>query len=175
VVGNGHAVVIPRGAARVDYEGELAFIAGKRLRRAGPEEAAEGILGYTIMNDVTDREAQRERVWFRSKSADTFAPMGPWIVTADELADPLNLGITTKVNDEVRQSGSTRNLIFTPADIVAFITRYITLEPGDVVSTGTPGGVGVFRKPPVFLQHGDVVEITIEGIGTLVNPVISES
>lgn len=175
VIGTDHPIVIPRGAVKVDYEGELAFVVGKPLRRAGLDEAAEGIFGYCIMNDVTDREAQRERVWFRSKSADTFAPMGPWVVTADEIADPLDLKITTRVNYQVRQSSSTKNLIFTPAQILAFITKYITMEPGDVVSTGTPSGVGVFSKPPVFLKHGDVVEITIEGIGMLANPVASEA
>jgi len=174
VVGNGHPIVIPRGSVKVDYEGELAFVVGKRLKRAGPQEAAQGIFGYCIMNDVTERQMQGERVWFRAKSIDTFAPMGPWLVTGDEIADPLDLRITTRVNDEVRQSGSTKSLIFTPVEILAFVTRYITLEPGDVVSTGTPSGVGVFRDPPVFLKRGDVVDITIEGIGTLTNPVTSE-
>lgn len=174
VVGSGHPIVIPRGSVKVDYEGELAFVVGKRLRRAGGEEAAEGIFGYCIMNDVTDREAQKERVWFRAKGADTFAPMGPWVVTADEIRDPLDLRITTKVNDQVRQAGSTKDMIFTPVDILTFLTNYITLEPGDVVSTGTPSGVGVFRDPPVFLKRGDVVDVTVEAIGTLTNPVTSE-
>lgn len=174
VVANGEPIVIPRGSQKVDYEGEMAFVVGRRLKHTPVEEAAAGIFGYTILNDVTEREIQKERVWFRAKGIDTFAPMGPWIVTADDIGDPLDLELATRVNGRVMQSGSTRNLIFTPAEIIAFLTRYVTLEPGDVISTGTPSGVGVFRKPPVFLKQGDVVEITVGNIGTLTNPVIAE-
>lgn len=174
VVGNGDAIVIPRGSEKVDYEGEVAFVIGKRLKHTPAEEAGAGIFGYTILNDVSERQIQKERVWFRAKGIDTFAPMGPWIVTADDLGDPLGLDLSTRVNGRVMQSGSTRDLIFTPPEIVAFLTRHITLEPGDVISTGTPSGVGVFRKPPVFLRQGDVVEITVSGIGTLTNPVAAE-
>ena len=175
VIGPGQPIVIPKGSEKTDYEGELAFIIGKKMKHVTQEQALSGIFGYCIMNDVTEREIQRERVYFRSKSIDTFAPMGPWIVTSDETGDPIDLKITTKVNGEIRQSSSTRNLVFGPAEIIAFVTRYITLEPGDVVATGTPGGVGVFRKPQVFLKQGDTVEITIEGIGKLTNPVIAEA
>ena len=175
VIGPGQPIVIPKGSEKTDYEGELAFVVGKRMKRVAAERASEGIFGYCVLNDVTEREIQRERVYYRSKSIDTFAPMGPWIVTSDEVGDASNLKITTKVNGEVRQSSSTSNLVFTPPQIIAFVTRYITLEPGDVIATGTPGGVGVFRKPPVFLKQGDTVEITIEGIGTLTNPVTAEA
>jgi 2-keto-4-pentenoate hydratase/2-oxohepta-3-ene-1,7-dioic acid hydratase in catechol pathway len=171
VIATGQPIVIPEGSTRVDFEGELAFVVGKRLKHTPAQEAAEGIFGYTIMNDVSERDIQRERVWLRAKGIDTFAPMGPWIVTGDELGDPLALELTTKVNGRVMQSGSTANLIFKPAEIIAFITRFMTLEPGDVIATGTPSGVGVFRKPPVFLKQGDLVEITIQGIGTLTNGV----
>jgi 2-keto-4-pentenoate hydratase/2-oxohepta-3-ene-1,7-dioic acid hydratase in catechol pathway len=175
VIGPGQPIVIPKESEKTDYEGELAFVLSRRLKRADAAEAAQGIFGYCCMNDVTEREIQKERVWLRSKGIDTFAPLGPWIVTGDEIADPLNLRITTKLNSRVMQASSTKNLIFTPVDIIVFITKYITLEPGDVISTGTPSGVGVFRKPPVFLKHGDVVEITIDGVGTLSNPVVKEA
>ncbi|MFH1314161.1 MAG: fumarylacetoacetate hydrolase family protein [Candidatus Eisenbacteria bacterium] len=175
VIAPGEPIVIPKGSEKVDYEGELALVIGREVRRAGEEDAAEAILGYCCMNDVTEREAQfSEKQWFRSKGMDTFAPLGPCIVTRDEIGDPPELEITTKLNSEVMQSSSTANLIFNPAAIVAFVTRNMTLLPGDIISTGTPGGVGVFRKPQVFLKSGDTVEITIEGIGTLTNPVIAE-
>jgi len=175
VIGPGQPIVIPASSEKVDYEGELAFVVGTRVKHAEAEEAARAIFGYCCMNDVSERDIQRERVWLRAKSIDTFAPLGPWIVTADEVPDPLGLKLVTRLNSQVMQAGTTGNLIFTPVDLVVFITRYMTLEPGDVVSTGTPAGVGVFRKPPVFLKAGDVVEITIDGIGTLANPVIKAS
>jgi 2-keto-4-pentenoate hydratase/2-oxohepta-3-ene-1,7-dioic acid hydratase in catechol pathway len=175
VTNPGDPIVIPAGSNKVDFEGELALIIGKTVKKPSREEAEAAIFGYTCLNDVTEREAQfGEKQWFRGKSMDTFAPMGPWIVTADEVGDPLDLRISTKVNSEVMQSESTGMLIFTPVDIIVFAAQTITLEPGDVISTGTPGGVGVFRDPQVFLKEGDVVEITIENIGTLSNPVESE-
>jgi 2-keto-4-pentenoate hydratase/2-oxohepta-3-ene-1,7-dioic acid hydratase in catechol pathway len=171
-IGHNRPIVIPEGSTKVDYEAELAIVIGKELKIGGTGEAAAAIFGYTCMNDVTEREMQRrERQWFRGKGVDTFAPMGPFIVTSDELGDPIGLSISSKLNGEVMQRSSTSNLIFQPADILKFITRTMTLEPGDVVSTGTPGGVGVFREPPVFLKKGDTIEVTIEGIGTLSNPV----
>jgi len=174
VINPGDPIVIPGGSTKVDFEGELAFIMGKTVKNPTKKEAAQAIFGYTCLNDVTEREAQfGEKQWFRSKSMDTFAPMGPWIVTSDEIGDPLDLRISTKVNSEVMQSESTSMLIFTPVDIIVFAARTITLEPGDVISTGTPGGVGVFRDPQVFLKDGDVVEVTVENIGTLCNPVES--
>ena len=171
----GDPIVIPRGSTKVDFEGELAFVMGKTVKNPTAEEAEAAIFGYTCLNDVTEREAQfGEKQWFRGKSMDTFAPLGPWIVTSDEVGDPLDLRISTKVNSEVMQSESTSMLIFNPVDIIVFAAKVITLEPGDVISTGTPGGVGVFRDPQVFLKPGDVVEVTIENIGTLSNPVDAE-
>jgi 2-keto-4-pentenoate hydratase/2-oxohepta-3-ene-1,7-dioic acid hydratase in catechol pathway len=175
VIGHEQPIVIPKGSTQVDFEGELAFVIGKRITKADESQAAESIFGYCCMNDVTERQAQfTEKQWFRAKSMDTFAPLGPCIVTSDEIGDPLALNITTKVNSQVMQLDTTSNLIFTPEQIVVFITRTITLEPGDIVSTGTPAGVGVFRDPQVFLKSGDRVEISIEGIGSLSNPVVEE-
>jgi 2-keto-4-pentenoate hydratase/2-oxohepta-3-ene-1,7-dioic acid hydratase in catechol pathway len=175
IIGPDQPIVIPKGSTKVDFEGELAMVIGKRTSRANEKQAAEAIFGYTCLNDVTEREAQaKEKQWFRAKSMDTFAPLGPCITTSDQIGDPLDLGLTTKVNGEVMQSGTTADLIFSPVDIVIFASRAITLEPGDIISTGTPGGVGVFRDPQVFLKPGDVVEITIDKIGTLSNPVVKE-
>jgi 2,4-diketo-3-deoxy-L-fuconate hydrolase len=175
VINPGDPIVIPKGSTQVDFEGELAFIMGKTVKSPTEKEAEEAIFGYTCLNDVTEREAQfGEKQWFRGKSMDTFAQMGPWIVTSDEIGDPLDLRISTQVNSEVMQSESTSMLIFTPVDIIRFVARTITLEPGDVISTGTPGGVGVFRDPQIFLKDGDVVEVIVENIGTLSNPVESE-
>jgi 2-keto-4-pentenoate hydratase/2-oxohepta-3-ene-1,7-dioic acid hydratase in catechol pathway len=175
VIGPDQPIVIPKGSTKVDFEGELALVIGRRTSRADEKQAAEAIFGYTCLNDVTEREAQsREKQWFRAKSMDTFAPLGPCITTSDEVGDPLDLNLTTRVNGEVMQSGTTGDLIFQPVDIVIFASRNITLEPGDIISTGTPGGVGVFRDPQVFLKAGDVVEIEIDKIGTLSNPVVDE-
>jgi 2-keto-4-pentenoate hydratase/2-oxohepta-3-ene-1,7-dioic acid hydratase in catechol pathway len=175
VIGPGEPVVIPRDSTQVDFEGELAFVIGKQVKNPGTGDAERAIFGYTCLNDVTDREAQfGEKQWYRGKSMDTFAPMGPWIVTSDEMDDPLALSISTTVNSQEMQSASTGMLIFTPVDIIDCAARTMTLEPGDVISTGTPGGVGVFRDPQVFLKEGDVVEITVDRIGTLSNPVEAE-
>jgi 2-keto-4-pentenoate hydratase/2-oxohepta-3-ene-1,7-dioic acid hydratase in catechol pathway len=172
----GDPIVIPGGSTKIDFEGEVALVIGKPLKNPARDEAEEAIFGYTCLNDVTDREAQfGDKQWFRSKSMDTFAPLGPWIVTSDEIGNPLDLRLTTKVNSEVMQSESTSKLIFAPVDILLYAARTMTLEPGDIISTGTPGGVGVFREPQVFLKKGDVVEITVDKIGTLSNPVESET
>jgi acylpyruvate hydrolase len=176
VIGPDQPIVIPEGSTKVDFEGELALVIGRRTSRADGNQAGQAIFGYTCLNDVTEREAQfREKQWFRGKSMDTFAPMGPCITTADEVGDPLDLALKTEVNGEVMQSGTTNDLIFAPADIIMFASRNITLEPGDVISTGTPAGVGVFRDPQVFLKAGDTVQITIDKIGTLSNPVVNET
>jgi 2,4-diketo-3-deoxy-L-fuconate hydrolase len=168
VIGPGDPIILPRASGKIDYEGEFAFVIGEPLKQVDEAKAEKAIFGYCCMNDVTDREAQsRERQWYRAKSMDTFAPMGPWITTGDEIASPPCLEITTKVNSQIMQSGSTTDLIFGPVEIITFLTSSITLEPGDIISTGTPSGVGVFREPQVFLKDGDVVEITIEGIGDL--------
>jgi len=176
IVGPGDPIIIPAGSIKVDFEGEFAFVIGKTIRNATKTSAKKAIFGYCCLNDVTEREIQfKEKQWFRAKSIDTFCPIGPWLVTPEEIEDPLDLAITTRVNSVTMQSSSTANLIFKPEEIIVFITRHITLLPGDIVSTGTPSGVGVFRSPQVFLRSGDVVEISIEGIGTLSNPIAAET
>lgn len=169
----GHEATIPLPLAsdtKIDYEAELAFVIGTRARNVRREEALRHVAGYTIMNDVSLRAVQkREPQWSRAKGWDGSGPCGPWIVTTDELPDPHALGVTCTVNGEVLQRSNTANLIFKVPDLIAFISELVTLEPGDIVSTGTPGGVGAYRTPPVFLKPGDTVEVTIESIGTLRN------
>ncbi|MGQ9487512.1 MAG: fumarylacetoacetate hydrolase family protein [Armatimonadota bacterium] len=173
---HGEAIVYPRITQELDYEGELAVIVGKRARHVPEEDAMQYIAGYTIMNDVSARDLQRtEGQWSRAKGCDTFAPCGPWLVTADEIADPHNLTIETRVNGEVRQQASTGDMIFPIPFLIAYITSAMTLVPGDIITTGTPAGVGVYRQPKGLLQPGDEVSICIEGIGELRNHVVQES
>ena len=175
VIGPGDAIVIPPSSEKVDYEAELAIVIGRRVKRATREEAARAILGYTIVNDVSARDFQfGDGQWQRGKSCDTFAPMGPSIVTADEIADPQTLGIRLRVNGRTLQSSNTNQMVFGAVDLVTFISETITLEPGDVIATGTPPGVGFARQPPVFLKAGDQVEVEIDGLGILENPVSAE-
>ena len=174
VIGPGEAIVIPPSSQKVDYEAELAIVVGRRTKRASRDEAAAAILGYTIVNDVSARDFQfGDGQWQRGKSCDTFAPMGPSIVTADEIADPQQLGIRLRVNGETLQSSNTDQMVFGAVDLVAFISETITLEPGDVIATGTPPGVGFARKPPVYLKADDVVEVEIDGLGILRNHVMA--
>ncbi|MCP4549984.1 MAG: fumarylacetoacetate hydrolase family protein [bacterium] len=173
LIGQGESVVLPRGEAKVDYEVELAFVIGRRARNVTIHDAWDHVLGYTVMNDVSGRETQgAERQWLRAKGFETFGPMGPWIVTRDEIADPHNLEISSRINGELRQRSNTRELIFRVDFMVEYLSSNMTLEPGDVISTGTPGGVGLYCDPPVFLKNGDVMSMTIEGIGTLENMVV---
>jgi acylpyruvate hydrolase len=167
-------IKLPRVSEMVDYEAELALVIGKEAKNVSANEALEYIAGYTIMNDVTARDLQkRERQWVRAKGLDTFAPCGPWLVTTDEIPDPHSLDIELTVNGEVRQHSNTNDLIFKIPELVEFISQDVTLKPGDIISTGTPSGVGVFMNPPVFLKDGDEVEITLECIGTLRNAVVA--
>jgi len=155
---------------RVDYEAELAVIIGKEIYACNEADAYQAIFGYTCANDVSARNLQREDgQWIRGKSLDTFCPLGPWIVTADEIPDPHSLGIQCIVNNEVMQSSNTNQLIFDVPSLVSFLSRHFTLLPGDIILTGTAGGVGVFRSPQVFLKEGDEVIVEIEGVGRLVN------
>lgn len=152
----------------VDYEGELAVVIGKRASNVPLEQALDHVFGYTVANDVSARDAQfSDGQWVRGKSSDTFCPLGPVIVTADEITDPQQLGVSTRLNGEVMQDGSTSKMVFAVDAIVAYASRFITLLPGDVILTGTPPGVGFARTPPVFLGDGDTVEVEIERIGTL--------
>lgn len=161
--------------SELDYEGELAVVIGLRARDVEIGDALSHVLGYTIGNDVSARDAQRnDGQFFRAKSFDTFCPLGPWIVTADEIEDPQNLAIRTAVNGEVRQDSSTSQMVFGVAELISYASRYFTLEPGDVILTGTPAGVGMGRDPKSFLSDGDEVSIEIEGIGTLPNVVFAD-
>ena len=175
VIGPGDGIHIPRAAPdKVDYEGELAIVIGKRCRHVPKDRAHEVIAGYTVMNDVSVRDWQRASpTMLMGKSWDTHGPMGPWMATSDQI-DPHNLQLTTRVNDEIRQNSRTDDLIFDCFDIVEHLSTAFTLEAGTVIATGTPAGVGLYWDPPKMLKVGDEVSITIEGIGTLTNPVIAE-
>ncbi len=170
VCGPGDPIEIPEGMGRVDHEVELGVVIGKTARRVQKGQALEVIAGYTVLNDVTAREMQRAdaargRPWFRAKNFDTFAPIGPCLLTADELSFPPALNLSLRVNGEVRQSAHTRDMVFSVAELIEFITRWMTLDPGDVVATGTPAGVGP-------LLPGDTVDAVIDEIGMLTNPVV---
>jgi 2-keto-4-pentenoate hydratase/2-oxohepta-3-ene-1,7-dioic acid hydratase in catechol pathway len=175
VVGTGDEVHLPRVSTALDYEGELAFVIGKRCRHVPRRRAPEVIAGYCVANDVTVRDWQfRIPTWTMGKSFDTHGPLGPWLTTADEAGDPHGLGIRTFVNGELRQSSNTKELIFDCYALVEHLSTAFTLEVGDVVSTGTPGGVGIAMKPPRLLQVGDVVRVEIDNLGQLTNEVVHE-
>ena len=175
VVANGEAIHRPQVSEKLDYEGEMAFVIGKRCKHVPVDKAHQVIAGYTIVNDVSVRDWQiRSPTWMLGKSFDTHGPMGPWLVTADEILDPHDLSIKTWVDDELRQNSNTGNMLFNCYEMIAYLTQAMTLEPGDVISTGTPSGVGVKMKPRGYMRPGQVVRIEIEAIGTLSNPVIEE-
>jgi acylpyruvate hydrolase len=166
-------IVLPRMSSQVDYEGELAVVIGRKCRDVPEDEALAFVAGYTIMNDVSARDLQlRTSQWTAGKTLDTFAPMGPGIVPASDIPDPQSLQIVTRVNGTALQNGNTRDMIFPVASIISFLSSIMTLEPGDIVSTGTPSGVGFKRTPPVFLKGGDVVEVEVGRIGVIRNPVV---
>jgi 2-keto-4-pentenoate hydratase/2-oxohepta-3-ene-1,7-dioic acid hydratase in catechol pathway len=174
-IGSGEAIVIPRGVAAVDYEAELAAVVGSRVKRVSVENALEAIAGYTCLNDVSAREVQfADGQWTRAKSFDTFCPMGPRVVPREELGDPQALRIQCRLNGETVQDASTADMIFSVAEIVAFVSEAITLEPGDVIATGTPPGVAFGQADGRYLQDGDEVHVEIAGIGVLINPIRAE-
>ncbi len=176
VVGSGENIILPRVTEQVDYEAELGFVIGKRGRYFSIDKAMSYVAGYLPINDVSARDYQtRTSQWTMGKTFDTFAPMGPALVTADEIADPQDLDIRLTINGEVLQDSNTCNLIFGISQLIAALSEVMTLEPGDVVSTGTPPGVGMARKPQCWLKPGDVVNVEIEGLGILSNPVVAES
>lgn len=160
-------VIIPPGAAAVDWEVELALVIGTLARRVPETNSLSHVAGYCIVNDVSERDWQLKGTgqWVKGKSADTFAPLGPWLVTREEVADPQALDMSLAVNGEMQQSSSTRDMIFGVATVVSYISRFMTLLPGDVICTGTPPGVGMGKKPPRYLQPGDVMELSIQGLG----------
>ena len=175
VIGPSDPVVLPPISAEVDWEVELAVVIGKTARAVREEDALDYVAGYTVLNDVSARDLQIRlggSQWVWGKSLDSFCPMGPVLVTRDDLPDPGNLGVSLRVNGVTMQSSNTANLVFGVPQLVSFLSQAITLEPGDVIATGTPGGVGMGRKPPVFLKAGDRMEAEVEGIGVLENPVV---
>ena len=173
IAGPGDPIVLPRVSTMVDYEGELAMVIGPRCQYIPAARAMEVVAGFTIINDVSARDWQwRTPTFTVGKSFDSHAPCGPWLVTTDELADPGHLALHTWVNDELRQDSTTADLIFDCAALIEYLTTAFPLEPGTVIATGTPAGVGAGYDPPRFLAEGDVVRIEIEGIGELVNPVV---
>jgi len=175
VIGPGANILLPRVSHSIDYEAEFAFVISRGGRNIAGTDWQEHVFGYTIVNDVTARDYQRATSqWLMGKTFDTFAPMGPWIITPDEIPDPHDLDIQLEVNGELLQDSNTRELIFKIPDLIAFLSSVFTLEPGDVISTGTPAGVGFVRKPPRFLHPDDEITVRIPAIGELRNRVIAE-
>lgn len=167
ICGPNDDVIIPKGSQKTDYEVELGIVIGSLARHVGQADARKYVAGYCVVNDVSEREFQIERLgqWTKGKSADTFCPMGPWLVTADEVPDPDKLALWTEVNGERRQNSNTGDLIFGVDEIVSYVSQFMTLLPGDVIPTGTPSGVGMGFKPPKFLKPGDRVRLSVEGLG----------
>jgi acylpyruvate hydrolase len=174
ISGPGDCIVLPHGDSQVDYEAELAVVIGKKTKAISAAEALQNVAGYMPLNDVSARTWQfADKQWVRGKSCDTFCPTGPYLTTRDEISDPQSLSISARVNGTTLQDSNTSRMIFRVAELIAFISASITLEPGDIIATGTPEGVGVFRTPPIFLKPGDIVEIEIEKLGLLRNPVVA--
>jgi 2-keto-4-pentenoate hydratase/2-oxohepta-3-ene-1,7-dioic acid hydratase in catechol pathway len=168
IIGCNDAVVLPRGSVKSDWEVELGVVIGKRARYVDEASALDYVAGYCVVNDLSEREYQLERggQWDKGKGCDTFGPVGPWLVTKDEVPDPQNLDMWLEVNGKRYQTGNTRTMVFTVAHLVSYISRFMTLQPGDVISTGTPPGVGLGQKPnPVYLEPGDRMRLGIEGLG----------
>ncbi len=167
IVGPNDNVIIPRGSQKTDWEVELAIVIGERASYVGANEALDFVAGYCVCNDVSEREYQLERggTWTKGKGCPTFGPLGPWLVTKDEIADPQNLSMWLDVNGERMQTGSTKTMIFNVAQIVSYVSHFMILEPGDVITTGTPPGVGMGMKPQRYLKAGDVMTLGIEGLG----------
>ncbi|MCM2400640.1 fumarylacetoacetate hydrolase family protein [Rhizobium sp. S153] len=168
IVGPNDDVLIPRGSEKTDWEVELGVVIGKTAKYVSEAEAMDYVAGYCVSHDVSERAFQTERAgqWTKGKSCDTFGPIGPWLVTKDEIADPQNLSMWLTVNGEKMQNGSTRTMVYGVAYLVSYLSQFMSLHPGDVISTGTPPGVGLGMKPQRFLKAGDVVELGIEGLGT---------
>jgi len=167
IVGPNDTVLIPRGSEKTDWEVELGVVIGKTAKYVSEADALDYVAGYCVSHDVSERAFQTERAgqWTKGKSCDTFGPIGPWLVTKDEVADPQNLGMWLKVNGKTMQDGSTKTMVYGVAYLVSYLSQFMSLHPGDVISTGTPPGVGMGMKPPQYLKPGDVVELGIEGLG----------
>ncbi|MGE5273227.1 MAG: fumarylacetoacetate hydrolase family protein [Verrucomicrobiota bacterium] len=174
LIGPGEPIVVPPIVTKCDFEAELGVVIGERSRDVSVENALEAVAGYICVNDVSARDLQfADGQWTRGKSPDTFCPVGPRLVPRDEIPDPQALAIRAVLNGETVQDSNTSNMVFGVADVIAYVTRTITLEPGDLIATGTPAGVGAFRKPPLFMQPGDEITIEIERLGSLTNPVVA--
>ncbi|WFR95214.1 fumarylacetoacetate hydrolase family protein [Rhizobium tumorigenes] len=167
ITGPNDTVLIPRGSEKTDWEVELGVVIGKTAKYVSEADALDYVAGYCVSHDVSERAFQTERSgqWTKGKSCDTFGPIGPWLVTKDEVADPQNLGMWLKVNGKTMQDGSTKTMVYGVAHLVSYLSQFMSLHPGDVISTGTPPGVGMGMKPPTYLKAGDVVELGIEGLG----------
>jgi 2-keto-4-pentenoate hydratase/2-oxohepta-3-ene-1,7-dioic acid hydratase in catechol pathway len=167
ITGPGDGIVLPKGSTKVDWEVELGVVIGTRAQHVDEAQALRHVAGYCVVNDVSERNFQLERgsQWDKGKGCDTFGPIGPYLVTADSVADPQNLDLWLDVNGEPRQRGNTATMVFGVAQLVSYVSRFMTLMPGDIITTGTPPGVGMGRKPPQFLQPGDVVTLGIDGLG----------
>jgi len=175
LIGDGDPIVLPAESTEVDYEAELGVVIGTTAKHVSERDALDVVEGYICVNDVSARDLQfGDGQWTRGKSPDTFCPVGPRLVPREEIEDPQALAIRCVLNGETMQDSSTSQMIFSVAEIIAYVTRVITLEPGDLIATGTPAGVGVFRDPKVLLKDGDEVSVVIEGLGTLTNPVEKE-
>jgi acylpyruvate hydrolase len=176
LIGPGEPIVLPAASQQVDYEAELGVVIGSRCRGLTRENALDAVGGYICVNDVSARDLQfADGQWTRGKSPDTFCPVGPRLVPREEIADPDDLAIRCILNGDTMQDSSTSNMIFSVAELLEYVTRTMTLEPGDLIATGTPAGVGVFRDPQVLLKDGDEVTVEVEGLGALTNPVRKES
>jgi 2-keto-4-pentenoate hydratase/2-oxohepta-3-ene-1,7-dioic acid hydratase in catechol pathway len=169
-------VIVPRGSEKTDWEVELAVIIGAKAKHVSEDVALAHVAGYAVMNDVSERAFQTERSgqWTKGKSCDHFGPLGPWLVTRDEVANPQDLSMWLKVNGHTAQNGSTRTMVYGVAHLVSYLSQFMTLHPGDVISTGTPPGVGMGMKPPQYLRPGDVVELGIQGLGTQRQEVVAD-
>jgi len=167
IVGPDDDVLIPRGSVKTDWEVELGVVIGKTAKYVSEDEALDYVAGYCVAHDVSERGFQTERQgqWTKGKSCDTFGPIGPWLVTKDEITDPQNLKMWLTVNGKTMQNGSTKTMVYGVKYLVSYLSQFMSLHPGDIISTGTPPGVGLGMKPPVFLKAGDVVELGIEGMG----------
>ena len=167
ICGPNDQIEIPKGSYKLDWEVELAFVVGKQTKNISENDAPDHILGYCIVNDVSEREWQIEKLgqWVKGKSGDTFGPTGPYLVTKDEISDINNLNLTTEVNGKKMQSGNTKNMIFNTYFILSYLSKFMSLQPGDLVTTGTPAGVGMGMKPKIFLKNGDKIRIAIDNLG----------
>ncbi|APG88780.1 2-keto-4-pentenoate hydratase (plasmid) [Sinorhizobium americanum CCGM7] len=176
IVGPNDNVVIPRGSVATDWEVELGVVIGKKAKYVGRDEAMDHVAGYCVINDVSERDYQIKRSgqWTKGKSCDSFGPTGPWLVTRDEIADPQSLAMWLKINGETKQNGSTETMVYGVSYLVSYLSQFMTLHPGDIISTGTPPGVGMGFKPPQYLKAGDVIELGIEGLGKQKQTVVAD-